>query len=85
MFSSIAGLYPLDASSIPATPHIETNEKHLRTLPNVPWGQNLPFGGFRLLYDFRLQYHASKLNFHLIILSDLLYFCIALHGFIFHI
>lgn len=34
MFNSVYGIYPLDAN-----PHFNlNNQRHLRTLPNVPWG-----------------------------------------------
>lgn len=40
MFSSVLGLYPLDASSTP--PHQCASDKCLQTLPNVLWGTELP-------------------------------------------
>lgn len=36
MFNSVYGIYPLDAKLYP---HFNlNNQRHLRTLPNVPWG-----------------------------------------------
>lgn len=41
MFSSIPGLYPLDASNIPLALRCD-NQKCLQTLPNVFWGTKSP-------------------------------------------
>lgn len=37
MFSSIPGLYIVDASSTPTTPH-HYLQKYFQILPNAPWG-----------------------------------------------
>lgn len=43
MSSSIFGLYPLDANSIPPPTHLELwQSKTLQILSNVPWGQKSP-------------------------------------------